>query len=167
MNPARRAIESASQAFGIPVSAIMGPQRSRPICHARWAAMKLLREREWGLSDIGRGMGLDHTSVLHALRRTAELPDNWRAAYAKAREIMGDYRPRPWKVVYARPIGPPEAPLEHVERARPTNEPKPKPKTVTHDDFWAAKMDGARFGSVRVRDVGIYREAMPDCAREI
>lgn len=61
------------------VAEMLSPNRERRYARARWDAMHLLREmpRNGGfirsLTEIGRLMGgMDHTTVLHGIRRRAE-----------------------------------------------------------------------------------------------
>lgn len=163
MNPARRAIEAVAAAFDIPVSAILGPSRKRPVSFARFSIYVILRERGWTTTQVSAALGLDHSSVIHGTRRVADMDDAWHARHAKARGLLGSRSIVAWRIVYAKPIGPPEKPEEWKEPEAP----KPTPKPLTHDDVWASRMAGARFGSVRVGAAAEYREGMPDYARVI
>lgn len=143
MNPARRAIEAASAAFGVPISAIMGPCRKRRVSDARRAAMRLLHEREWSSTMIGRALGgLDHTSILHGLKRVGDMPPEWHAAYRKARDFMRPFAAPAWRIVYNRPIGPPLCPFRNkVNCGRPHAPPKPRPPSP--DEVWAKCLGGS------------------------
>ncbi len=61
--------------FGVAPEAILGASRHRPVARARQAAMALAhRFTRLTAADIGRRCGArDHTTVLHALTRAAEL----------------------------------------------------------------------------------------------
>jgi chromosomal replication initiation ATPase DnaA len=58
----------------LPAHMLMGPSRVPDVCRARWEAMAELQERfgdrPW---RIGRFFARDHSTVLHGLRRHAEL----------------------------------------------------------------------------------------------
>jgi chromosomal replication initiator protein len=62
-------VDAAAQEFGVPSTALLGRDRSRPVSRARQVAMFLARElTEHNLTEIGRGIGgRDHTTVLHAI----------------------------------------------------------------------------------------------------
>lgn len=65
--------EVAEQA-GVAPHLVMGPSRKPNVCRARWAAMAALQERMGDKSwRIGRLFARDHTTVIHGLRRHAEL----------------------------------------------------------------------------------------------
>lgn len=52
---------------------VLGPKRRTPIVRARWRVWVRLRAYGYSLPGIGRQTGRDHTSILHALRRSKEL----------------------------------------------------------------------------------------------
>jgi chromosomal replication initiation ATPase DnaA len=54
-----------------PARRLLQPGRHRDLCAARWVASWLLRQRRWSTVKIGRFFGLDHSTVLHGLRRVA------------------------------------------------------------------------------------------------
>ena len=63
-------IMAVSDEAGIPVSIILGRRRTAPIVAARWEAIaRVAIETGWSLPRIGLVFGMDHTSVIHALRR--------------------------------------------------------------------------------------------------
>lgn len=161
MTPARRAVEAVAEAFDIPVSAILGPSRKRPVSFARFSIYVLLRERGWTTTQVADALGVDHSSVIHGTKRAADMDETWHARHALARESLGSRPVIAWRIVYSHPIGPPVKP----EEPKPVASAKPKP--LTHDDVWAAKLAGARFKSVAVREATPYREAMPENARVI
>ena len=47
----------------------------KAITLTRWTVMWVLREADLSSKAIGRCLGMDHTSVLHALRRMETMPD--------------------------------------------------------------------------------------------
>lgn len=161
MSPlARSAIHAAAIAFDTTPEAMLSRSRKRPIAEARWAATALLREHGLSFLQCGRPFGLDHSSVMHGLR-VGPTREGWAAKVSGARARMGEpcgleiaeaepiAGPRR---VYARPIGPPKAPV---------------PKLRSHDDVWAERLAGARFRSIKTRWEPAFRDDLPDCAREL
>ena len=65
----------AASVFHVPASRLLQPGRHRDICSARWIASWLLHRRRWTTVKIGRYLGLDHSTVLHGLRRVANSDD--------------------------------------------------------------------------------------------
>lgn len=63
------ALDAASKLTGVPTKQIMGVGRSRPLARARWLVIAVLSDRGHNMTQIGESIGLDHTSVLYALRR--------------------------------------------------------------------------------------------------
>lgn len=53
-------------ATGISWLRITGGQRARPVVQARWLAVHMLYERGYTSAEIGRQLGKDHTTILHA-----------------------------------------------------------------------------------------------------
>lgn len=62
-----------SEATGVPLKKLLGNSRQRDIARARFAFMAAVRERGKSLPQIGLFLGYDHTSILHGVRRAAEL----------------------------------------------------------------------------------------------
>lgn len=149
----REAIEAVSRAFEVPVAEIVGPLKTRRIAHSRWALFKILHERGWSLSAIGKALDYDHTSVMHALKRIPDLSPEWHAAYEKARLSVGD-RPG-WRIVYNRPIGPPLPSRNKVNCGRP-NAPVPRPPSP--DELWMKLMGGRAFTSIKTTSLYQYQE---------
>ena len=70
---ATRVVAVAAAIFHVvPSSRLLRPGRHRDICAARWIAAWVLRRRGWSTLKIGRFFGLDHSTVLHGLRRVAD-----------------------------------------------------------------------------------------------
>ncbi|QLH13571.1 hypothetical protein HYQ43_04635 [Paracoccus pantotrophus] len=65
-----RAIRDVSAQSGVPVGAIMGHDRRPRIVAARHLAMRVAHDAGVPLAEIGRVMGRDHTSVMHAVRKS-------------------------------------------------------------------------------------------------
>lgn len=58
----------------IPVASLLRTRRdrgrdTRVITYAHWAAMRAMRDRRVTLHRIAETLGVDHTTVLHGLRR--------------------------------------------------------------------------------------------------
>lgn len=69
-----RVIQRVANAHDVDVADIMGRDRTRAVSRARWEAIATIRQRFGdSMPMIGRLFGLDHTSVLHALRRFEEM----------------------------------------------------------------------------------------------
>lgn len=62
------AVLLAARETGIGPLDIYSRCRRRPITRARWRAIELAAARGLSKSAIARAMGIDHTSVMHALR---------------------------------------------------------------------------------------------------
>ena len=70
---AARAVAIAAATFHVvPARRLLSAGRHRDICAARWIASWLLHRRGWSTLKIGRYFGLDHSTVLHGLRRIAD-----------------------------------------------------------------------------------------------
>lgn len=68
----KRVLATAAALFHVtPPARLLRPGRHRDICSARWVAAWILRRRRWSTVKIGRFFGLDHSTVLHGLRRVA------------------------------------------------------------------------------------------------
>lgn len=75
----RAILVEAAQHHGVTVAALKGPRRYRDICLARWRAMFRLRSlrrpdgsTRFSLPQIGEFLALDHTTVLHGIRRYSQ-----------------------------------------------------------------------------------------------
>lgn len=65
---ARATCEGVAQAIGVSVTAIRSDQRTRRVCHARWIVFDDLYRLGWSLTQIGKFMGRDHTTVLYGIK---------------------------------------------------------------------------------------------------
>jgi chromosomal replication initiation ATPase DnaA len=68
-------VAMAAKAFGIAPRRVLEGDRHRSACNARWVAAKVLHVRGWSSPQIGDVLGLDHSSVLHALKVLHDRPD--------------------------------------------------------------------------------------------
>lgn len=63
-------VRIVSKHTGIPVAYIKGKRKTQAIVHARWLACYLAHDRQgFTLEEIGKAMGLDHTTVLHGVQQ--------------------------------------------------------------------------------------------------
>jgi chromosomal replication initiator protein len=91
--PSRRSVreiqEQTCDAFGISLDDLLSTSRAAPVTWPRQVAMYLARElTDQTLPAIGRAFGgRNHTTVLHACRRTAERIANDREAYDTVRRL--------------------------------------------------------------------------------
>ena len=97
LKPARRTVreiqERTCAAFGVSVDELRSPTRSASVAWARQVAMYLARElTDATLPAIGREFGRNHTTVLHACRRTAERIAADREAYDAVQRLTEDLR---------------------------------------------------------------------------
>jgi chromosomal replication initiator protein len=81
--------EHTCEAFGVSIEELLSPSRARPLAWPRQVAMYLARElTDATLPAIGRAFGgRNHTTVLHAYRRTAERIATDRDAYETVRRL--------------------------------------------------------------------------------
>jgi chromosomal replication initiator protein len=94
--PQRRSVQDIQQrtceAFGVSMDQLLSTSRAAPVAWPRQVAMYLARElTEETLPAIGRAFGgRNHTTVLHACRRTAERIATDRDAYDAVRRLTED-----------------------------------------------------------------------------
>jgi chromosomal replication initiator protein len=81
--------EETCAAFGVSLDALLSTSRAAPVAWPRQVAMYLARElTDQTLPAIGRAFGgRNHTTVLHACRRTAERIAADREAYEAVRRL--------------------------------------------------------------------------------
>jgi len=81
--------ERTCEAFGVSMDELLSPSRAQPLAWPRQVAMYLSRElTDATLPAIGRAFGgRNHTTVLHAYRKTAERIANDREAYETVRRL--------------------------------------------------------------------------------
>jgi chromosomal replication initiator protein len=77
------------EAFGVSMDELLSSSRAQPLAWPRQVAMYLARElTDATLPAIGRAFGgRNHTTVLHAYRKTAERIANDREAYETVRRL--------------------------------------------------------------------------------
>jgi chromosomal replication initiator protein len=82
-------IKEVSRFFSIPINDILSPKRNKFISHARQLSMFLARElTSSSLPQIGRAIGgRDHTTVIYAVSKIADLITKDREVYMQIQEI--------------------------------------------------------------------------------
>lgn len=61
--------EAVAAEYGVTKEALLGRGKVEPLPSARHEVMARLWERGWGLSETGRVLGFDHTSVQYGVRK--------------------------------------------------------------------------------------------------
>lgn len=64
----RAMIAFAEYDQGLEPGSILGRRRTRPIVRGRWSVILRLRVLGYSLPSIGSALGVDHTTVMHALK---------------------------------------------------------------------------------------------------
>ncbi len=87
---AKLVIEATADMFGLTIDELCGKSRSRPLVTARQVAMYVLREMtDFSYPAIGRAFGdRDHTTVMHAVSKIADLMRERRTIYEQVTELM-------------------------------------------------------------------------------
>lgn len=82
------------QAWGVRLSRLLSPERSRRVAYPRFAAFLMIRERTTAsTTEIGKRFDRDHTTVLHGLRVAEKLyaeDPEWRANYDHANALLDE-----------------------------------------------------------------------------
>ncbi|GAB3996445.1 helix-turn-helix domain-containing protein [Nocardioides marmoraquaticus] len=85
------AVTQAAQGFGTTPEAILGADRHRTVTDARAVAMTAVRRSGLTLTAIADHFDKDHTSVIHAVRRTEDNPRLLSAATSIGERIASRY----------------------------------------------------------------------------
>ena len=89
----KRVLAAAAALFHVtPPARLLRAGRHRDICSARWIAAWMLRRRNWSTLKVGRFLGIDHSTVLHGLRRVAANKNLLLMASAAEEQIGNDAR---------------------------------------------------------------------------
>lgn len=70
-----RVFNAVCEHFNVTGDDVLGTRRTRYIMDARHVAFWLMRDAGRSLSEIGREMDKDHTTVMHGCRRVAKSPE--------------------------------------------------------------------------------------------
>lgn len=80
VNIASRLIEAVAADFDLSYGEVIGTNRSRRMVAARAVVARILRDRGWSTSQIGRSLRRDHSTILHLLDQWPK----WRSTYPEA-----------------------------------------------------------------------------------
>jgi len=83
----RRILALAAGAFHVPVHRLLERDRHRDVADARYAAAWVLRRRRWAYEKIAELLKLDHSTVIHGLRKVAA-HDYLLLAASKAEQLL-------------------------------------------------------------------------------
>lgn len=86
------AIEAAAKSFGTTPEAVLSAARAQEVSDARAVAMTAARTNGLSLPQIAEHFGRDHSSVIHAVRRTGDRPRLAAAASVIAEDITNRYQ---------------------------------------------------------------------------
>jgi chromosomal replication initiation ATPase DnaA len=67
----RRILALSAAVFYVPVHRLLERNRHRDVADARYVAAWVLRRRRWGYEKIAEFFGLDHSTIIHGLRKVA------------------------------------------------------------------------------------------------
>ena len=62
--------------FGVCPTLVMGRNRSRRICRARYAIFAALRQQGMSYAKIGALTGRDHSTVIHGIKRAKKMTES-------------------------------------------------------------------------------------------
>lgn len=68
----RDLVHAVAEASGVKASDIYARNKTSVICRARWVVMLAAYDRGATISGIGRALGLDHTTVMHGIKKARE-----------------------------------------------------------------------------------------------
>lgn len=72
-SPVRKMIVNFAAERDLSIDALLGPSRKRAIAHPRQDLMaKIKRDRDIPLTEIARIFNRDHTTVIHAIKKSNE-----------------------------------------------------------------------------------------------
>lgn len=83
----RRILALSAAAFYVPVHRLLQRNRHRDVANARYVAAWLLRRRRWAYEKIAEFLGLDHSTIIHGLRKVAG-SDHLLLAASKAEQLL-------------------------------------------------------------------------------
>ena len=83
-----RVLTISAALFSVPIERLHQRFRHRDVTSARYVAAWLLSRRHWASTKIGAYLGLDHSTVLHGIRRV-ETTDYLRTLACKGELLLG------------------------------------------------------------------------------
>lgn len=87
INVPRRILALSAAALYVPVHRLLERNRHRDIANARYVAAWMLRRRRWAYEKIAEFLGLNHSTIIHGLRKVAANDDLLLAA-SKAEQLL-------------------------------------------------------------------------------
>ena len=78
---AKNIITAIASEYGFTYAEIIGPGKHQPLVKVRHACIRAVADErpDWSLPKIGREFGgRDHSSIIHALKKTAKQGEHWR-----------------------------------------------------------------------------------------
>ena len=66
------AMQHAAERHGVALEDVMGPRRFGELVAARWEGWALARDNGHSFAAIARSSGVDHTSVMHGVKKYQE-----------------------------------------------------------------------------------------------
>lgn len=67
----RRVVATAASLFQVPAKRLLERNRRADVTSARYVAAWILRRRRWPYTKIAELFGLDHSTIIHGLRKVA------------------------------------------------------------------------------------------------
>jgi hypothetical protein len=89
----KRVLATAASLFHVPVKRLLERNRRADVTSARYVAAWMLRRRRWSFPKIAEFFGLDHSTIIHGLRKIATTSDLLLAAL-KAEQMVDDQAAR-------------------------------------------------------------------------
>lgn len=89
----KRAIATAAALFHIPAKRLLERNRRADVTSARYVAAWVLRRRRWSYTKIAELFGMDHSTIVHGLRKVATIRDLLLAAL-KAEQLVEEHAAR-------------------------------------------------------------------------
>lgn len=71
----QRVMKAACQHYGVTEEAVRSSRRDQITANARHTAMWLMRDANRSYAEIGRELDVDHTTVMHGVKRIEKTPD--------------------------------------------------------------------------------------------
>lgn len=83
----KRVLAVAASLFNVPAKRLLERNRRSDVTSARYVAAWVFRQRRWALAKIAEFFGLDHSTIVHGLRKVATTSHLLLAAL-KAEQIL-------------------------------------------------------------------------------
>jgi len=89
----KRVLAISASLFHVPVKRLLERNRRADVTSARYVAAWVLRRRGWSFAKIAALFGLDHSTIIHGIRKVATTSDLLLAAL-KAEQLVDDHTAR-------------------------------------------------------------------------